>query len=411
MLNLAFRPATATAAAAAAAGPQPHDSSVLGHALSTFNHLSTFIDSFCASGSIQVNFEVAKIQDDEQPGGSYFQVRETSGKPMSIKAAKYDPKSKNWTSHFVMHDQQPWLYVHKESSRYDGIRDGSESESEKARTQPQRCFDRLKDTIEFPDYFVCPDSDFERGFFLPVNKFSHGFTLGESMLDAGRLELVSHRDWFTVLRYKPKASSEGRPQESIIIKRTPINNATFKYLLHERTMLRYLNGSERIAVERLDGGFASLLIWKMNGKSRQNERFIAYQDGGRPLQVQFFDNSSPPSPSVILRIAQDLLQALIFLHDKRVVHRNLNLGTVVFSDAGGAKLIALGSAKYINPLPYEERVRAFEVCPQQQQHGTTVALRGIGSPPPPTSTHKPEEFVHPSLRANSSISPAFEHDW
>ncbi len=54
-------------------------------------------------------------------------------------------------------------------------------------------------------------------------------------------------------------------------------------------MFRYLNDSERVAVERLDGGFAatfaSLLISKMNGGSYQNERFIAYQDGGQPLQV------------------------------------------------------------------------------------------------------------------------------
>ncbi len=179
-------------------------------------------------------------------------------------------------------------------------------------------------------------------------------------------------------------------------------------------MLRYLNGSERIAVERLDGGFASLLVWNMNNGSYQNERFIAYENGGRPLEVQFFkDNPPPPSIPLILHIAQDLLQALIFLFDKRVVHRNLNLGTVVFSEAGGAKLIALGSAKYINHLPYEERIRCFEgssAPPQQQgraegappqQRDRADALRGVdcgvGSSEndPPTTKTKPEYFVHP----------------
>jgi serine/threonine protein kinase len=261
----------------------------------------------------------------------------------------------------------------------------------------------LKDSIEFPDYFVCPDADMKRGFFLPVNKFSFGLKEGEGMLDAERLHLLSHGDWFTVFRYTPQASSEGCAQDSIIIKRTPINNSTFKYLLHEKTMLRYLNGSERIAVERLDGGFASLLVWNMNNGSYQNERFIAYENGGRPLEVQFFkDNSPPPSIPLILHIAQDLLQALIFLFDKRVVHRNLNLGTVVFSEAGGAKLIALGSAKYINHLPYEERIRCFEgssAPPQQQDRAD--ALRGVkcgvGSSEndPPTTKTKPEYFVHP----------------
>lgn len=413
VLNKAFPSATD----AAAAVPQPH-------ALSTFKHVADFIDSFCASGSIEVGYDVAKIYDKKKPGGFYFDVRETSGSA-NMTAAKCYSKSKRWTPSsmkFVQHepqqlmdDQQPWLYVHEESSRYEGI--PRESEGRVQPAQLQRCFDRLKDSIEYPDYFVCPDADMKRGFFLPVNKFSFGLKEGEGMLDAERLHLLSHGDWFTVFRYTPQASSEGYAQDSIIIKRTPINNATFKYLLHEKTMLRYLNGSERIAVERLDGGFASLLVRNMNNGSYQNERFIAYENGGRPLEVQFFkDNPPPPSIPLILHIAQDLLQALIFLFDKRVVHRNLNLGTVVFSEAGGAKLIALGSAKYINHLPYEERIRCFEgSSAPPQQHDRADALRGVqcgvGSSEndPPTTKTKPEYFVHPERE--SSTSPAFKHDW
>jgi hypothetical protein len=46
---------------------------------------------------------------------------------------------------------------------------------------------------------------------------------------------------------------------------------------------------------------------------------------------------------------------------KRVVHRNLNPGSVVYRADSGVKLIALGHAKCIQEqLPYEERIKRFE---------------------------------------------------
>ena len=388
---------------------QSQNSSALVHASSNFDHLVDVIDSFCASGSINVSYDVrlevlseVRFQGGWEEGDGNLTVLTLPSGRKNITTAKYDPQTRMWTSppmKFVRHKEKPWLYVHEGSLRYEGLLGGSQSESD-AVARRQRCFDRLQDSIEYPDYFVLPDADITSGFFLPVNKFSNGLQSDESMLDAERLELLRHGNWFTVFQYTPPTSSEV-VKAGIIIKRTPINNATFKYLLHERTMLSYLIGSDRIALERLDGGFASLLLWKVNGgKSYQNERFIAYQDGGRPLEVQFFSkDAEAPSPSVLLRIAQDLLQALIFLYDKRVVHRNLNLGTVVYSEAGGAKLIALGSAKYIDRLPYEDRIRHFEeeVCgfASPQKHDGTRVFRGLGTPPPPTTTTNPEDFNHP----------------
>ncbi len=381
-------------------------------ASSCFDHLAKFIDSFCASGS-KVSYKVeGPILNQVGSGGlSVLQIKTVDRMNMAldrknITTDKYNPATRQWTStpmNFVMHQSKTWLYVHQESMRYEGIQKGFQCDSE-IRTQVHRCLDRLKDSIEFPDYFVLPDADIQRGFFLPVNKFSLGFNFGQSMLDADRLELLRHGDWFTVFRYTPHASSE----DSIIIKRTPINNSTLKYLLHERTMLRFLNGSERIAGERLDGGFAPLLVWNVNGKNYKNERFMAYQDGGRPLEVQFFSKGAPsPPPRVILRIAQELVQALIFLIDKRVVHRSLNLGTVVFSEPGGVKLIALGSAKYIDRLPYEDRIRHFEVnicgVTSPQQHDRTVAFNVFGSPRPPTTAAKQQDFVHPQAKCVISV--------
>jgi hypothetical protein len=92
-----------------------------------------------------------------------------------------------------------------------------------------------------------------------------------------------------------------------------------------------------------------------------------------------------------------------------VVHRNLNLGTVVYKEQKGAKLIALGSAKYIGPLPYEHRIRQFE-----EQCGNSPAAersaaepqasprREVSSLPPTTRTKgdklNAEDFLHPDAR-------------
>jgi serine/threonine protein kinase len=276
----------------------------------------------------------------------------------------------------------------------------------------RRCIDRLKDSPEIPDYFVRPDAK-RPGFFLPVNKFSIGLKQGDDMLDADCLEYVSQGHWFTVFRYTPKAASAAGPQDSIIIKHTPINNTTFKYLLQEKAMMHYLNDAETIAVERLDGGFSPLVLWRINPVklqgSYQNDRFIAYQDGGRPLEVQFFIQKLQFEELDLLKIAQDLLKALIYLNRKRVVHRNLNLGTVVYSKQGGAKLIALGHAKYIDrPLPYEDRIRSFEVdvcgCESSlldsslQQSSSMLTAPVHASPMPPTTNTEPDDFVHPAAK-------------
>ena len=70
-------------------------------------------------------------------------------------------------------------------------------------------------------------------------------------------------------------------------------------------------------------------------------RFIVYEDGGRPLEVLYFKSGNKVALAELLHIARDLLEALIYLLDRRVVHRNLNPGTVVYRADSGVKLIAL----------------------------------------------------------------------
>ncbi len=127
-------------------------------------------------------------------------------------------------------------------------------------------------------------------------------------------------------------------------------------------MLSYLNDSKRIAVEHLDGGFSPLVLWRVgNNACFENDRFIVYEDGGRPLEFLYFKSNNNVEPAQLLHIARDLLEALIYLLDKRVVHRSLNPGTVVYRADSGVKLIALGHAKCIqDQLPYEERIKQFE---------------------------------------------------
>jgi hypothetical protein len=413
-----------------------------------FDTLAKFIDSFCASGSTTVDYKMSKEQDDLlvsafKSAGESQLLFQNSAK--NVTTDTYDPLTRQWKHQpmkFVQQKSRPWLYVHEGTTRYDGLLDAGggcgggvggggagdaggigvaqmskPQDASEASARVRRCIDRLKDSPEFPDYFVRPDAN-RQGFFLPVNKFSIGLKQGVDMLDADCLEFVSQGNWFSVFRYTPKAASAAGPQESIIIKHTPINNTTFKYLLQEKAMMHYLNdrpgsGAETIAVERLDGGFSPLVLWRINPANSQdrfqNDRFIAYQDGGRPLEVQFFNQKLPFEELDLLKIAQDLLKALIYLNRKRVVHRNLNLGTVVYSKPGGAKLIALGHAKYIDrPLPYEDRIRSFEVdvcrCESSlldsspQQSSSMLIAPVHASPFPPTTKTKPEDFVHPAAK-------------
>ncbi len=377
-----------------------------------FDHVSKFIDTFCASGSVFADYDVKPLGKDKKVDFNGDLSVTVLGKT-NITTLAYDSRSQKWMNmpiSFVRQskeDKRDWLYVNEKSLRHDGLlHDGVVGAGQAAR----RYIERLHDTPEFPDYFVCPEPSTGGGFFLPVNKFSFAMKENEGMLDADRLNLVTYGVWFTVFRYTPYSSSKSSPLESIIIKHTHINNATFKYLVQEKAMLHYLNGSQRIAVERLGGGFAPLVLSKITGSSRyQNDRFIAYQDGGRPLEVQFFKPDDPSHTTLdfptLLHIAQDLLEALVYLFDKRVVHRNLNLGTVVYSKAGGAKLIALGSAKYIDRLPYQLRMQQFEEVECGYKQLTPVHSSTALSLPPTTRTKgdkmNPEDFVHPDAKQES----------
>ena len=89
-----------------------------------------------------------------------------------------------------------------------------------------------------------------------------------------------------------------------------------------------------------------------------NDRFVFYEDGGRPIDIQL-QNGWRPTLEAVENIARQLLDVLSYLRMKNVVHRKLSLGTIVRNQQDDVKLISLGDAKYIGKLDYEEKVHLF----------------------------------------------------
>jgi serine/threonine protein kinase len=137
-----------------------------------------------------------------------------------------------------------------------------------------------------------------------------------------------------------------------------------------------------------------------------NDRFVIYEDGGRPMDILLTQNGWRPSVQIVKRIAGQLLEALAYLFSKRVVHRKLELGSVVFNlDTNDLKLISLGEAKYIEPLDYENRLSDFETEWQgaSEQVGSRRSAQTRAASPPPAphpdlSLPNSIMCMHPSLR-------------
>jgi serine/threonine protein kinase len=135
-----------------------------------------------------------------------------------------------------------------------------------------------------------------------------------------------------------------------------------------------------------------------------NDRFVVYEDGGRPLDIQLHSGWKP-SCAVVKHIARQLVEVLGYLFSKKVVHRKLEPGSVVFDPATRqVKLISLGEAKYIEPLDYEKKVRDFETqwMGVSSELGSKRRAQTRGSPPPAPhpnlSLSASGVYVHPSLR-------------
>ena len=89
-----------------------------------------------------------------------------------------------------------------------------------------------------------------------------------------------------------------------------------------------------------------------------NDRFVFYEDGGRPMDIQL-QAGWRPTLAAVEKIARQLLEVLSYLLVKKVVHRTLSLGTIVRNEHDDVKLISLGHSKYIGKLDYEEKVQRF----------------------------------------------------
>jgi hypothetical protein len=91
-----------------------------------------------------------------------------------------------------------------------------------------------------------------------------------------------------------------------------------------------------------------------------NDRFVVYEDGGRPMDIHL-KNGWRPSCASVTRIASQLVEVLGYLFSKRVVHRKLELGSVALNpESCDIKLLWLGEAKYIERLDYEHKISEFK---------------------------------------------------
>ena len=135
-----------------------------------------------------------------------------------------------------------------------------------------------------------------------------------------------------------------------------------------------------------------------------NDRFVIYEDGGRPMDILLTQFGWRPTVGIVKRIAGQLLEALAYLLSKRIVHRKLELGSVVFSlQTIDVKLISLGEAKYIEPLDYENQFSNFERAWHWSSHQVgrkrSVHTRSPSPPPKPQlSLSNSIMCMHPSLR-------------
>lgn len=222
-----------------------------------------------------------------------------------------------------------------------------------------RHFPQLEEHV--PDYFVKPRRESPRpyGLFLPRNAFSQNSA--NSIFSIQSLELVAQGEWFTVFRYS------GQGVEPIIIKRANIFPLSFKYLLREKAMLGYLNhrniarpislarfGLKKTATPKglVDGGFHPLAC--LGAKNAYwNDTYFMYEDGGASLK-EWLNASRQVSLSDVRSIALQLLEVLIYLQRKQVVHRDIRMESFVWSN-GTLKLISLGKSKYKEEPNQEEK--------------------------------------------------------
>lgn len=111
-----------------------------------------------------------------------------------------------------------------------------------------------------------------------------------------------------------------------------------------------------------------------------NDRFVFYEDGGRPVDIQLLGGWRP-SLLQVERIAKQLLEVLDYLRVKNVVHRKLSLGTVVCNPQRcDIKLVSLGDAKFVGALDYEQAAQEFaEQWQGDRSLGASAAGAGVRS--------------------------------
>lgn len=138
-----------------------------------------------------------------------------------------------------------------------------------------------------------------------------------------------------------------------------------------------------------------------------NDRFVLYEDGGRPMDIQL-QVGWRPTLAAVEKIAKQLVEVLAYLRVKKVVHRKLSLGTIVRNEQDDVKLISLGEAKYIGKLDYEEKVQRFAREWKGVPDDAAGADRAAHSPEVEAEANKKAEDETPSAHTRNKITKKYD---
>ncbi len=329
-----------------------------------FDVVSHFIDSFCFSGSHVFHApEPKEFKQHSKKNWLYVPKFPREGAlegKYKSRVAEANQRLQDYKLYMSRIPPDPAVTAEDRQSIEGALQEVKMRLEKTLNSQKKNPFQNMSEACKAPEFCVFPPPsstlprDTRRRIFLPLNKFCSDFGHHEDtgMFDAEALEFIDQGAWFTVFRYTTPSG------QRMIIKHTNVNNATFKYLLQEKAMLSYLRCKKFIAGEVSDFSFTPIVAFQVEGVV-QTDRFIVYEDAGCPLKQVIADGLVPDVKDV-MEFTKCLLEALDFLRKSNVVHRNIHMNSVIWDkSAAHVKMVALGHARYVGPLPFDRRMQEF----------------------------------------------------
>jgi serine/threonine protein kinase len=137
------------------------------------------------------------------------------------------------------------------------------------------------------------------------------------------IKFIAHGSFGGAFRLSYLTGTDG-VRKSCIIKRNDIDFTSFKYLMREKAFLADI---EHPNIVKLLHQYVSPNYDASSLKS-QNTVFFIEEDGGRTVQGYlreiYYNPSARPVPvQIIYRICSDILQALLYLESRGILHRDI----------------------------------------------------------------------------------------